>query len=819
MFQKYINHLLGVVFFFAVGNVVVAQGSKASISGNIIDAATENPIVFATIILLEGEEGNFVNSEYTDDQGAFQFQDINFGNYKLRIVFDGYTTLETGMIEINETNRSELFSNLKLLRSIEEQQLDEVVIVKKKEFVERKIDRTVLNVDALQSNAGLTALELLEKSPGVSVSDNGTVSLRGKSGVTIFINDRPTYLSGSELENYLNGLSSDVLEKIEIMTNPPAKYDAAGNAGVINIKLKKNKNEGENGSFILGLRQHRYTEYNGSLNYNKRKGKYNFFTNVSVGYKKRYQDIFIDRDMIQPDGTVGSFSRQETNNVGDGVLANAKLGIDYNLSEKTIIGAVVDGLFWNGNDDDESRNEVFNSSQNLDSVATTLGDSDMRFINTGANLNLDHKFTEKRSLSVNLDYLLYDTDPEQKFTNTISFTDGSPEVRDILTGASDSQINIYSGKLDYSDQITERVSLETGVKHSFVSTENKSDYIDIIDNVSIPNLDQSNEFLYDENITSAYVNSNINLDRLSIQLGLRYENTNVEGEQVGNSVNPKVRNDNQYDNWFPTAYLSYKLDSLSHSTVGINYGKRIDRPFYRDLNPIVFQVDKFTFYEGNPFLQPSLTNSIEVFYSYKSLINLTAGYSKIDDQVQETIEIVDGVYFSRPGNIGETEVTNISLSSSFDIAPWLSFTGYAEMSYVNSTSDFFTGRLQTDGYNFRIDPILQFKLPKDWNIEWLGRYVGKSYIAQFVTKPYWFTDLTVSKKLSTKSSLKLVFTDIFNTNINQGDINNLANTQAFYKTLRNTQQIRLSFSYKFGSGKAKRRASSNSIDQEKGRIK
>ncbi|WP_428741190.1 outer membrane beta-barrel protein [Tenacibaculum sp.] len=799
---------------------IQAQNKKGAISGKVTDTSTKDPIVFATVLLVNGTDETYMQSEFTGDTGEFNFSNLKEGIYKVKVIFDGFNTLTTGDLRIDKNKWVQTLSDIELLKSIEDQLLDEVYIVSKKKFIERKIDRTVLNVDALKSNSGLTALELLEKSPGVNVSEGGNISLRGKSGVTIFIDDRPTYLSGAELENYLNGLSSDVLDKIEIMTNPPAKYEASGNAGVINIKLKKNKTEGENGNLVFGIRQHKYTEYSTSFNFNQRKKKYNFFTNSTLAYKKRFQDIFINRNTILDNGDIGSYTRQETNNIGDGFLGNVKLGIDYEVSSKTNVGMAVDGLFWAGNDKDKSINKLFNASNAIDSVATTKANMDTEFYNTGINLNFKHEFDKKRNISTNLDYLIYKTEPEQEFINTISYPNSAEEKRDKLLGMSTSKVKVYSGKVDYSNQISEKISYQTGVKHSYVATDNKSDYTNVVNNISTPNLDQSNQFLYDENITSAYINSNINYNRLSLQLGLRYENTNVVGEQLGNEIKPRERNETNYQNWFPTAYLSYKLDSLSNNTIGLNYGKRIDRPFYIDLNPVVFQVDKFTYYGGNPFLKPSLTNSIEAFYSYKSLLNLSVAYSKIENQVQETIEVIDGIYFSKPGNIGKTEVTSLSANSSFKMADWLSFSGYAQLSYTNSVSAFYSGDLKTSGYNFMINPVFQIELKKDWNIEVFGYYVGKSYEAQFITKPYWFTDLTVSKKLSDRSSFKLVFTDIFKTNINKGDINNLVNTTANYKTLRNTQQVRLTFNYRFGDKVSKNKArSQNSIEEEKSRIK
>lgn len=822
----HINYIALLCLFILLCNPIHAQNSKAStipvygqnstasISGNVIDADNKEPIIFATILLLNDEKETLIKSELSQDKGEFNFKNLKSGNYRIKIVHDEYTTFKTAVITIKEDDQKQL-SPIEVLKSKKIENLNEVIVFKKKKFIENKIDRTIINVDALESNTGITALELLKKAPGTSISDQGVVSLNGKANATVFIDDKPTYLSGAQLESYLSGLSSDNIDKIEIMTNPPAKYEAAGNGGVINIRLKKSKKEGENGSVVFGVRQHKYTEYNTTFNLNKKKENYNIFLNGSFAYKKRFQDVYINRDYTD----TGSYSRQETNNVGDGILTNIKFGADYNLSKNTVIGISTDGLIWNGNDKDNSRNSIYNSAQVKDSTINTLGDSDNKFINNGINLNINHKFNEKSDISANLDYLLYDSYPYQKFNNSIIFPDTSKNYSDMLVGGSPSNVNIYAGKIDYSNQITKKTNFQTGFKHSYIKTDNESTYFDIVDNVTTPNLNQNNKFLYKENITALYASSNTTFDRLSMQLGLRYETVKLEGDQLGNEIKPRTKTKTNYDNLFPTIYLSYKLDSIADNTIGINYGKRIDRPFYQDLNPVVIQVDKVTFYKGNPYLQPSLTNSIEASYSHKSLLNVALAYSKIDDQIQETIEIVDNIYYSIPGNIGNTQVTNLSVSSTFNIFSWLTFTGNAQLSYTDTKSNFFDGQLHSHGYNFRIDPVLQIKLKNDYNIELFGRYVGKAYVAQFTTDPYWFLDVTLSKKLSNRSSLKLVCTDIFRTNINKGVINNLVNTTADYKTLTNSRQLRVSFTYNFGDKISKQEKDNSSIDSEKGRIK
>ncbi|WP_264524488.1 TonB-dependent receptor [Flavobacterium sp. N502536] len=795
-------------------NSIYKQVSTSSISGTVIDAENKEPVIFATILLLNEEQETLIKSELSENKGEFNFINLKNGKYRIKIVHDDYKTFKSEIITIKEDNKKQLLP-IELLKTIKKENLKEVVIVKKKKFIETKIDRTILNVDALESNSGITALELLKKAPGTSISEQGVVSLNGKANTTIFIDDRPTYLSGAQLESYLSGLASDNIDKIEIMTNPPAKYEAAGNGGVINIKLKKSKKEGENGSVVVGLRQHKFTEYNTTFDLNKKKEKYNLFLSGNIGYKKRFQNLFINRNFTE----TGSYSRQETNNVGDAIVTNLRFGADYNLSKNTVIGFSTDSQIWNGNDIDDGRNYLYNKTQAMDSIVKTLGDSDSKSVNSATNFNVTHKLNEKSDVSANFDYLLYDSFPYQEFKNSIVFSDASKNYSDMLVGGAASKVNIYAGKADYSNQLTKKTNLQTGFKYSNIRTNNESKYFDIVNGNTTPNLNQNNKFLYDEKITALYASSNTNFDRLSMQLGLRYESVKIVGDQLGNEIKPRMKTKTSYDNFFPTVYLSYKLDSLANNTVGINYGKRIDRPYYQDLNPVVIQLDKLTFYKGNPNLKPSITNSVEASFAHKSLLNVTLAYSKINDQIMETIEILNNTYYSMPGNIGDTQVSNLSVSSTFNLASWLTFSTNAQLSYTDTKSNFFGGKLHSYGYNFRIDPVLQIKLKNDYNVELFSRYVSKAYVAQFSIDPYWFLDITVSKKLSSRSSIKLIGMDIFRTYINKGIINNLVNTTADYKTLWNTRQVRVSFTYNFGDKITTQERENNSIDTEKNRIK
>ena len=777
---------------------VYSQTPGGEISGFVVDAKTNEPVVFATIVLKRAKDSVLVKTELTEEDGTFIFSNIKNNTYFITIIMDGYSELDTGRITIDESNLKEELPEIKLIPAFQEQALDEVVVTLKKSFVERKIDRTVLNVDALISNTGTTAFELLGKSPGVNVTPEGVISLRGKAGVVIFVNDKPTFLSGNDLENYLNAIPSSAIDKIEIMTNPPAKYDAAGNAGVINIIMKKNRADGFNGNLTQSVTRSVFTKTNTGLNFNYRKGKFNFFGNLSGGYRKRFQDLDINRRTLDENNEILAFNNQNTYSEGSGRVINFKTGVDFYATEKQTWGLIFNGLDWDGDNVDDSETDLLNASREVDSLVLARNITQTKFRNFGVNLYYQYKINEGENLSFDLDYLRYTNDDTQEFRNRVINPADNTTTEDFLDGDLPASIDIYSARADYSKDLGESWKLSTGIKTSFIDTDNVADYIETINNVSRPDFEKSNQFLYEEMINAVYINANYEGKRLSVQAGLRFENTISDGNQLGNEVIPQRDFNRDYTSLFPTLYVSYKLDSLADNTIGINYGKRINRPNFRDLNPIIFPLNRFTFYEGNPFLRPSFTHSVELFYNYKNLLTLTLSYSNTSDEVNETIEIVDEIYFSRPGNIGEAEVWNFTVNTNVDIFKWLTFTNYFAITHKRSRAELFMRDLDVSGTFLSFDPVLQLKFGNDWSGEISGSYIGKVYDAQLITDPFGFVNLGIQKKISNNSTLKLAANDIFETIVNSGRILNLDQTSANFRNVYDSRQVTLTFTYNFG---------------------
>ena len=699
--------------------------------------------------------------------------------------------------------------------------LKEVSISTKKAFTQRKLDRVVVNVDALISNAGTSALEVLEKSPGVQVDQNGTITLKGKGGVTIFIDDKPTYLSGEDLQNYLKSIPSSSLEQIELMTNPPARYDAAGNGGVINIRTKKGTLKGLNGGFTLAVNQGKMTRSPNSFNLNVRDGKMNYFTNLSYTYNHSFSDLDINRRYKNEDGTTKSFFNQNSFFDRKGNTGNVKIGADYYQSKATTWGIVLTGMGRRSNQENNNTSKLLNPSSLLDSTITARNIDKIKYYNGGINLNYRHQFdTTGHGITADADYLAFNNQTDQRYYNSSYFAEGGLKSQDILSGDLPSKINIYSLKTDYTLPMAKSWKLDAGLKTSFTKTDNTADYAYTIAGITKPDYDKSNHFIFEERISAAYLNFSREMKHLSVQVGLRAEDTRSNGNQLGNPMKADSTFKRSYTGLFPTVYLQYKIDSANNHQLGLNYGRRIDRPYYQDLNPFISPLDKFTFYVGNPFLKPSYTQSIELSYTFRNKYTLTSSYSNTKDDVNETIEITNGMYYSRPANLGRQIVKSLSFNGSFDPLKWLNINVYSELTDIAVRSDFYTGALNSSGtYSFS-NANARITLGKGWDAELSGNYRNRMYSAQFILGEIWTANAALQKKLSSKSTLKLSFNDIFYTSIRTGTINNLAQTEANWVNRSDSRNAVLSYSYRFGkaySSAAKRKDSG--ADEEKNRVK
>jgi hypothetical protein len=800
--EETLNELLQNTFFSfrqIDGNILLerkTQQTDYEIKGRVLSSKYTG-VEFASVSIKNIALNKIVQSTLTDTAGYFKLTATEKGDYLLRISALGADTLSVAvtLADARVVQLPDIVLNTNITH------LKEVTIVSKKPLIEQKIDRTVLNVDALISNAGTTALDVLQKSPGVQVDEqNGNISLKGKLGVVIFIDDKPTYLSGEDLQSYLRSLPSSTLDQIEIMTNPPAKYDAAGNAGVINIRTKRSKAKGFNGGVnVSAIRGRKKFKTNNSVNFNYRDDKFNVFGNLSYNVQNSFNNLDIYRKYKNADGSTNSFFLQHNDIDRDAQAVNAKVGADYYQSDKTTWGIVLNGLYRPSTSNYLNTSRLLNSGSQLDSIILAHNVEKDRFKNGGINLNYRHQYDKNgRELTADIDYIGYQTDRNQQFNNESYLPDQTLVSQGLLLGKLPSNINILSVKTDYTHPLQNGLKLAAGLKSSYTKTDNLADYTNTVNNVTTPDYSKSNHFIYKENINAAYLNLNKDFKKLSIQAGLRVENTGSDGHQLGNAIKPDSAFKRNYTDLFPTLYFSYKLDTAGNNQFGLKYGRRIDRPYYRDLNPFVSPLDKFTYYVGNPLLNPAYSNNIELSHTFKNRITTTVSYGKTKDDVSETIQIVNGIYYSRPGNIGSTVTKSISVDATLDPAPWFSFHIYTEVTHNEYKSSFYTGLLDTKGTYFYVQPVLQFNISKTWNAQLDGFYQSKVTAAQFIAGSRGQLNGGVSKKLSASTTLKLTVNDIFYSYVNSGVINNLALTDASYHNKIDTRLAVLALSYRFG---------------------
>lgn len=796
------------------------QAQTGKISGTV-QTPDHQPLVSVVVSLLQVKDYSLIKTDITQADGSFEFVNLKDDSYQIAIDDPSYKSYISALLTVDDSTPILSLPTI-VMDAQSAHALNEVVVKKKKPFVENKIDRTVVNVEAFLTAAGGDAMDVLEKSPGISVDQNGTITFKGKSGVQVFIDDKPTYLSGAELEAYLKSLPASTLDKIELMTNPPAKYDAAGSAGVINIVSKKSKAKGFNGSVTSRYSQGKRPQTRQGLNLNYLNDKVRVFGNIGYAYQNPVNDLFIYRRFKNTDESTksqfyqNSFLRSQVN------TTNAKVGMDYYASDRTTFGVGLTGILKSSRQKTDVQSVLTNASAVVDSTIIANNRENEKFKNGGINLNYRHDIdTIGQKITVDLDYLKYATTTNQQFKNFIYQPDHSMSSKDALKGDLPTDIAIYSLKADYAHPLPHQGAIEAGYKGSFSRTDNIADYRDIIGGNEVPNYDTSNHFKYDEIINAVYLNYNMSYKRFTFQTGLRLENTESKGHQLGNIEKPSSRFERNYTNLFPTVYVMYKMDSIGNHQLVVNYGRRINRPYFQDLNPFVSPLDKFTFYSGNPYLNSSFSDNYEFSYHYKEYFSTTLSYGKTSDDINETIEIKDEIYYSRPGNIGKSEYYSINVNADIPLAKWWSTNVYSELTYSKFHSKLYTEDLNSSGTFWYFMMNNSFKFQKDWSIELSGTYQTDVVSSQFILLSRSNINLGIQKKiLKGKGSLKLAGNDLFYSNLNHGIIKNLTLTDANWRNKADTRFVALTFTYGFGkSFQTKAQHEATGADSEKNRVK
>ena len=811
------------ILFILSSKLLTAQVQQGSISGTIIDGGDQKVINAATISLFKLKDSSLIKINLADKSGNFLFENVTFGKYYLLVTSAGRQQVYSPVLELNNNRSSINAGKLQLKENVKTLNEVSVAAAIKKPFIERKIDRTIINVDASITNAGTTALEVLEKSPGVTVDKDGNVSLKGKSGVMIMMDGRPSYLSGQELANLLKNMPSTSIDQIEIMTNPSAKYDAAGNSGIINIKTKKNKLKGLNGNLTTGISQARYTRSNNSINLNYHTGKFNLFGNVNYSYWKNYQNLYIHRNFRnEVTKNLETVFEQNTKMIHSSSYENIKAGLDFYANKKTTAGIVVSG-FINPNKNIGSNTTLLKDADDVtDSIVVANNTDKGRSNNLSVNLNLRHVYdTTGKEFSIDADYLTYYQTKNQFLVN--QYMDPHYNVmrpQSELKGTLPSNINIYSAKTDWTFPVTKAAKIETGLKTSYVTTDNNALYQNNTASGYITDPGKTNHFIYKENINAAYVNYSTQIKKIGFQAGLRAENTNAKGHQVGDSTRADSAFTKNYINLFPTVYLSYEANKKN--TFSINYGRRIDRPNYGDLNPFYYFLDEYTYEVGNTLLQPQFTDNIELSHTYNGFLTTTINYSHTKNVFSDVIKQItsERKTFQTKDNIASKINYGLSVSAYFPVTKFFNTNIYTNVVHDSYKGELDGGNLDVNGVIFFGNMSNQFKFKKGWSAELSGFYRSKGIESQIVMNPMWRMDAGIQKRiLKNKGTLKLSIRDIFNSQNFSGAVK-YQDIDIRIKNTRDSRTGSLTFTYSFGKPlQNQQRRKTGSASDEQNRVK
>ncbi|SDE79529.1 Outer membrane receptor proteins, mostly Fe transport [Mucilaginibacter pineti] len=799
-----------VAISWGVSFAQTAKPGTAKVSGSLLNDQGK-PMDYASVSLLRAADSTIVKGALSNDNGVYIFDRIPAGKYLIKATVIGYEKAVSKPFNVEESAATVAAPALSMRTA--STALTQVNITASKPLIERKIDRTVMNVENSVLAAGNTAMEILAKAPGVTVDKDDNISLKGKQGVTVMINDKLTYLSAAQLATLLKSTDGNTIKSIEIITNPSAKYDAAGNSGIINIKLKKNTQNGTNGSITVGGAKSKYWRDNSSLNINHKEGNLNLFGSLSRGDNKRGHDLGINRIVTDSVGNKTYFN-QMSNMPSAYHYNNYRLGADYDLTAKHTIGFVVSGYSNSENDINSTSTVIGKQFGVADSSLRTGSEFHQSYKNFALNLNDRLKIdTSGQELSFDLDYSKFKNNSNSQYNTDYFLPDGSVQhAPQLLRNQTPSNITIYSGKVDYAKPLTKTIKLEAGAKFSSVKTDNDL-RAQIFDGSNYVNdTTRSNRFIYSEKIKAGYINLNKQFKKTSVQLGLRAEQTESNGELMGST--PVKRS---YLNFFPSVFVNQTLNDKNE--ISLSYSRRIDRPGYDDLNPFIYYLDPYTFSKGNAFLNPQYTQNFEFNYTYNKTINVSLGYSRTTNAITELILSQGQKTFQTNANLQTQNNYNVNINAPYTITKW--WTGNVNVTgfYMGFKSDSLAGFNFNDGQVAAQAKATQTFKFGTYRFEVMGDYQSPLTYGIYKIRPRYSVDMGVSHSfLDKKANVKLACDDIFN--IRRNDLSShVINNNFTIKQRNDTRVLRLTFTYNFGNNKIKAREHRSGADDEKGRVK
>lgn len=641
-------------------SVLVSLQSLAQqyIRGTVTDNS-RTVLPFTTVVVQSLPDSNIVFTALSDSSGSYRLAVNQLPHYLVRAVAAGYEIQSHEMDRAADSVVTIDFS----LKPTSQTKLKDVTINASKPLVERKIDRTVFNVENSASTIGADGLEALRKAPGVRVTNN-VISIAGKSTVNVLLNDKLIQLSGEELASLLKSIPADNIARIEVITTPPARYEASGNAGLINIVTKKNLQNGLNGNTTISYMQRTSNAAGFNANLNYRHNKLNVF-----GYGNAYRANAMPYLSIVTKYTDQQWE-QHSDVTNKNVFNRFQVGADYNLTPQSILGF----LYTRGNGGDQYTGDAVITSQGrnlhtglIDSFIVTHAHTQDRGLRNVGNLNYEWKIDSNgRKLNADIDYFTRTNKAHRNLTTGNFFSDGTPTGSNETSRTSGTQlVDIRSGKVDVTWP-TAFAAFSFGAKVQFIHNTSDNLFENLVDSVYQMDPGKTNQFDYRENTQAVYISAQKNWGKWELQAGLRGEYTQTKG--YSSTLNQTNRND--YFKLFPTLYIQYRPDE-DHS-YNINYSKRIQRPDFWDMNPFRSYFTATSYSQGNPFLQPSFSNNIEASVVLQSNYTFTV-YANFVNNLNTRVSFIDTVnkaYSFNMANVGTTQRYGVSASATLHPFKW-----------------------------------------------------------------------------------------------------------------------------------------------------
>jgi len=788
----------------------------ASLTGVLSDGDEQQGIPYANVVLHNTLDSTIVKIEVTDDVGIFRFVSLAAGDYFLQATYVGLDDLTVNDISLDGDQALDLGSLVMQASSV---QLETATVTAKRAMIEVKSDRKIFNVEGTINSTGDNGITLLRKAPGVVLDNNENISVLGRSGVLVYVDGKRIPYAGTELANYLRSIPSDQIDKIEIITNPGAKYEAEGNAGIIDVILKRDKSHGTNGSLNANYTVANNNRYNVGGNLNHRNKRMNAFGSLNFGDQGGWnQRIF--------DSYQNGFRLQEiTTEIGATPQLTYKMGSDFYLGDNHIVGFIVNGATNEGEAVSTNVNRISSivTPETIDSTLRANNTGNSNRDDLGVNLNYRYK-KEKTSINADIDYGSYSV---FRFTRQPNVYFAGESTTDILSSnvneiSTPTDITIRSAKLDYEREALGG-KIGVGGKLSSIQTDNTFLFSSDEDGTLEVNDQRSNTFVYDELVQAAYVSYGRQLSKkINLNSGLRMEHTNSEGILTAfdpTLSEPPVNQD--YYNWFPNVGISYQYAPM-HS-FSLSYGKRINRPDYNVLNPFRNQVSELSYSRGNAFLRPEIVNNVQLDYTLKYRYNFSLSYSRTDDQVTRLIgpdEVDPKAGFISWDNLATQTVVNANASLPFQFTDaWTAFFNLSG-SYIDNQAEYDNGAtIDLQAWSWNVYWQSAYNISKTLSVEASSWISGPGiWGGVFQYKSQWALNFGIQKKFfDNKLIAKLSAQDIFATAGWRGssEFNGL-----FSEGSGNwdSQRVAMSLNYKFGNDKVKASKRKTGIEDESGRL-